>query len=265
MTVPRICSALLLVMCLVLSAAVPAAAQKNRQPAVRIVMCEWVPYTTATLPDYGALAEMARIALQLRGLETQFSIVPWARAVSMMQQGEADALLPVYMSENNLKRYHLSESVLDVDSVFMRLKETDIPYTTPQNLQGWRIGTVQHTSYKKNLADLGIFLVEEVPHEIQNYRKLVAGRIDMMLDTRETLERMLDSLPADERKETVFLDPPLHTKSLHMAFAPTSRGRQLRNIFNEGMNEVRAKGVYDAVLDKHGVVRSTGTAARQLD
>ncbi|GFM37897.1 substrate-binding periplasmic protein [Desulfovibrio psychrotolerans] len=265
MTVTRICSALLLAIILVLSVVAPAAAQKNRNAAVRIVMCEWVPYTTATLPDSGALAEIAKIALQLQGLEAQFTIVPWARAVSMMQQGETDALLPVYMSGNNLKRYHLSESVLDVDSVFMRLKEVEIPYTTPQNLQGWRIGTVQHTSYKKNLADLGIFLVEEVPHEIQNYRKLVAGRIDMMLDTRETLERMLDSLPAEERHEVVFMDPPLHTKSLHMAFAPTSRGRQLRNIFNEGMNAVRSKGVYDAVLDKHDVVRSTGTAVRQLD
>ncbi|WBF66846.1 transporter substrate-binding domain-containing protein [Desulfovibrio subterraneus] len=236
-----------------------------RQRQLHIVMTEWVPYTSSNMVGKGALAEMAEIAFKLQGLAVQFSIVPWQRAVDMMDRHEADALLPVYTSPRNKGRYYLSDSMLSVDSVFVRLKDMQIPYKQLDDLIAWRIGVVKDTSYAATLGKQGPFIVEEAPHELMNYRKLVTGRIELMLDTRETIERMMDSLPASERKPLEYMEPPYQTSTLHLAFHPTDTGKKLRDMFNDGLAMLHDKGIYAAILEKHSIARSTGHPVRHIE
>lgn len=236
-----------------------------RQRNLHIVMTEWVPYTSSNMADKGALAEMAEIAFKLQGYAVQFSIVPWQRAVDMMDKHEADALLPVYTSPRNKARYYLSDSMLSVDSVFVRLKDMQIPYKKLEDLVAWRIGVVKDTSYIASLSKQGPFLVEEAPHELMNYRKLITGRIELMLDTRETIERMMKSMPESERQPLEYMEPPYQTNTLHIAFHPNETGKRLRDIFNDGLATLRDKGIYAAILEKHSIARSTGHPVRHIE
>lgn len=252
---------ILLMVCMAFA---PQKASARLQP-LHIVMTEWAPYTSSSMPDQGALAEMTEIAFRLQGFEVRFSIVPWQRALDMMERQEADALLPVYTSKRNESRYYLSDSLLAVDSVFVRLKDMEIPYRKLDDLTAWRIGVVKDTSYAAALKKLGPFIVEEAPHELLNYRKLVTGRIELMLDTRETIERMMDNLPESERQPIVYMEPPYHTKTLHLAFQPTEEGKMLNRQFNAGLQKLRDKGVHAAILEKHRIARSTGKVRSRLD
>ncbi|UZP66140.1 transporter substrate-binding domain-containing protein [Desulfovibrio mangrovi] len=253
---------------LILLMACMTLAPRNAPAKVRplhIVMTEWAPYTSSYIPDKGALAEMTEIAFKLQGYEVRFSIVPWQRALDMMERQEADALLAVYTSKRNESRYYLSDPLLAVDSVFVRLKDMEIPYRKLDDLTAWRIGVAKDTSYAATLKKQGPFIVEEAPHELLNYRKLVTGRIELMLDTRETIERMMDNMPESERQPIVYMEPPYHTKTLHLAFHPTDEGKMLNRQFNAGLQKVRDKGVHAAILEKHHIARSTGKARSRLD
>ncbi len=258
----RSCLLLVLGMLLLLPGAPRTAAA---QQTLHIVMAEWRPYTSRDLPAGGALAEMTDIAFSLSNIATRFSVVPWPRAVSMLESGEADGLLAVHDSERNKHRYHLSTPLLTVDTIFARLRSLDIPYASLDDLIGWRIGTVKNSTYAAKLTKRGIALVEEAPDEQRNYQKLLSGRIDIMLDTRETLERMLEGMPKATRDELVLMEPPFESNTLHMAFAPTPRGEILCNILNRGIAQIRQKGVHAAILEKHHIARSTSVPARTLD
>ncbi len=244
-----VCGLLLLPLAWVSHAADAAA----RETPLHIVMCEWVPYTASTLPNNGALAEVVRAALERQHIRPEFSIVPWQRAVSMLHRAEADALLPVFMSDGNLGQYLLSTPVLAVESVFASLKSTQIRYRTLADLADKHIGVVQNTSYLAALKQKGNFAVEEAPHETLNYQKLRAGRIDLMLDTRDTIERLRESLPPSERDAIVILSPPFHINTLHLAFRPDIEGRTLCEQFNRGFRAILADGTYESILDRHGM------------
>lgn len=248
----------LMALCILHLLTLPAPAGANQ---VRIVMTEWTPYTSASLPHNGALAEVTDAAFRRAGITPDFICVPWIRALRIMQRDEADALLAVYRSQKNAESYYLSESLLAVDSVFVRLSSLDIPYTRLEDLAGWRIGIVRNTSYAESLAQVGLMQVEEAPHELMNYRKLISGRVDMILDTRETTERMIANMPQQERHNIVYMEPPYITQTLHMAFARNAHGLQWKTAFDAGLQALKKSGEYATILERHHIARSTGTPA----
>lgn len=109
---------------------------------------------------------------------------PWKRALLMLETGQADGLFSANYAENRLAfaKYPPIPLTESPWVIWVR-KNTGMEYTSLSDLQGRRVGVVAGYSYTpefwKVLRSVG--LPEEAYSDTLNFRKLAAGRLDMLV------------------------------------------------------------------------------------
>ena len=96
--------------------------------------------------------------------------------------------------------------------------------------------------------------VELVTFDLQNLRKLGAGRIDLaLIDSAQAAYLMKTQAP--ELGQVVDrVGPPFRIDPLHLALSKKRQGYQLRlDAFNRGLAQLAATGELDRIRERHGL------------
>jgi polar amino acid transport system substrate-binding protein len=208
------------------------------------------PYAAEHLPAGGFWCQLVREALALRGHDISIQWYPLKRAFAMVENGAADLSLGWLKTPEREKAVLFSDRpVARSPVVFFHRRDKAFDWETLEDLKGLRIGdrlgNVNGGKTYLAAEKAGVINVERVPADEQNLKKLLLGRIDVIVGAESMIEGVLRDrfLPQDQSKITK------HPKPLHVVEGYAVFNRQLAphliHAFNDGIDQLRENGRFE--------------------
>lgn len=239
---------------LVLFVGVGAAAQTNQ---IGITTGEWPPYNGKNLPGEGYANAIVRAAFCEMGIEVRFEYFPWSRALKLASDGSWDASAIWAFSETRSRELYYSVPIVEGQDVFYYRVGTDFDWQTLEDLRRWKLGGTIGYSYPalNDAAGKIVVPMERAPSDMLNFRKLLAGRIEVFVADRRVGEYLLtNAFTAAERAKIRQHPRILSTIQYYLVFS--KRGPHATFFlatFNEGIGRLRARNDFPGFLVLTGV------------
>ena len=216
------------------------------------VAAETIHFVTDPEKNGGYLIEITRVAFERVGYKVEIEFLPWARALSSVMNGNAEALLGVYYNEARAEKMLYTDSIGTSDLVFFKLKGADITFTTLDALKTQRIGTIQGAYYTPEFDQATFLKKDPVSDYRLNIKKLLAGRVSLIVEKRAVVLNALTTEFPESRDKVEALEPPLTTARFYNAFARNfPHVEQKVADFNRGLKLIAADGTLKAIMDRH--------------
>lgn len=208
-------------------------------------------------PNPGFMIEITRYALSKAGHQVDYALVPWARALQQVKNGEIDCVVGAYKSDApNLLFPNISQGAAST-AAFVK-KGSTWRYTTLDALKLVNVGAVSSYSYGKEI-DTFIAANPERVHLLsgenaleQNIRKLLSSRIDVVLESPAVLNAKLKEMHLSHHIE--FAGSVTKPENLYVACTPRKASSvQYIKLIADGTRELRASGELENILDKYGL------------
>lgn len=194
----------------------------------------------------GISTEIVEATLQELGMPYTIRMYPWARAYRKTLD-EANTLL--YTIGRTPEREHLFQWVGPLATFtyyFYHLAErTDIVIHTIADAKGFSVGAVRDDARAQYLEKAGFQTIDIVANDVQNIKKLLAGRIDLFLESEDSFEYKISQLGIDASRFTKSIQVPELTFDVYMAFGPKTDPAIVKQ-FNESLNKVKAQKLPNA-------------------
>ena len=239
-----------------LTAALPA----HARPVVTFRSDLWCPYNCVPGSDRpGYAIEIAQAVFGAAGYDVDYQLLNWTRSIQDARQGRADAVIGAYNTDVPgfvLPREPIGRS----SSGFAVRRGVAFSYTGPHALDGRVLGVVANYEFA---GALGAYVralhgdssrIQYVSGDgalDKNLLKLLAGRLDVVLDDATVLSRSIATLGLADR--VAFSDGGERVP-LFIAFSPANPlSPRLAVILTEGIAQLRATGRLAAILARYGV------------
>lgn len=224
---------------------------------------EWCPYNCApgaARPGY--MIEIAKHAFGAAGLEVEYRLMPWNRALSAVRAGEIDGAVGAGTGD-------LPEAIFPKQSLGLSLnvlarkadKAGTFVYRGAESLAALRIGGVQGYSYDNGPIDAyikkaagkgeAVQLIAGTELQSQNLRKLLADRIDAILDNDYVLKLAVAEMQPAPAIAYIPLGEP---DGVFIVFAPKKpSSRRYADVLDTGLTELRRSGRLKTILASYGL------------
>lgn len=226
---------------------------------VKIATEEYPPYTSKNLKHNGIDCHIIREAFALEGVDVVFRFYPGARAYMMAKSGQADATVPWAKRKGREDDFYFSDALIASDTEhFYFLKGTSFDWDPTEqdynHLKGLRIGAVISYNYGEEFQtaeESGLIHVERVSTVEQNFKKLLLGKVDLVicqnrvgmhiLQTKFTKNDIKKINHHPQNSDAVEYDYLLFTKK-------KKTSHNFLELFNKGLKKLKSSGKYDQYL-----------------
>ncbi len=163
--------------------AVTSASAEN---VLSVITEPWPPYIIDENGKQGGIEyDIMQAVLKDMGYTMQYKSYPWKRAVDMIKKKEADAILGLFKDAEREQFLFFPETAfLNAVYVFFYKKGNEFVYDGIASLSGKRVGIINGYIYSDEFGKAGGFEKEGVTELEQNLKKLVHGRLDLVLDNQ---------------------------------------------------------------------------------
>jgi polar amino acid transport system substrate-binding protein len=182
------------------------------------------------------------------GMEVSIRALPWKSALQAGEEGRA-GVGGIYKTRARMEVYDYSEPFFEEHLVVYVRKGEAFPFSQLANLQGRAIGLNRAWSYgdafdaaRKNYG----FTVEESDSNLENFKKLVAGRIDCLVADQVAASRIIQQKGWEDRVER--LEQPAAVNPAHLAFSKRLEKGQVLEQFDRSLAEMRKDGSYERLV-----------------
>ena len=227
----------------------------SAEEIITISTLEYPPWTGENLKFNGFVNHVITEAFQQEGYAVKYTYLPWKRAVTETTNGQYAALSYVYQNKDWEIDFYLSHSISVEKIVFFHLKSKPMKdLETLNDLKNYRIGVTRGYTYTKEFwkaAELKQLNVDVTDTDIQNFKKLLNGRIDIFPSGLMNGKFILQTHFEVNTSELISFNPnPLSKTTGHLAF-PKSRNdsEKLQRIFNQGLDTLKKEGLYVKFLN----------------
>lgn len=222
---------------------------------VRLATGHWPPYFDESANNGGMLAELITKAYATQGLSTHFTFLPWSRALMLAKSDQFDGTAAWSCVEERSDDFLYSFGVLPYHYVFFHRRSLEFDWVSYEGLKEMSVGVTQDYSYNQmfeNLADQGIVSTEMTASDETNFRKLLAGRIDLFpMDPLVGMSMIKQWIAPEEAEELTFYPKPFSRSYYHVLFSHTNpRGELLRQRLDKGLRILWSSGEFDAIVEK---------------
>lgn len=218
-----------------------------------LVTLEFPPYEYAAGGEVkGAAVEIVKETFKRMGQPVTIKVLPWARAIKMIEDGDADAIFTAYKTPEREAFADYSKEVVmpQIVSLFVK-KDSKISFDGDlAKLSTFKFGTVRSLSYGEKLDTALKTKVlgnnEEVAEGEPNFRKLLEGRVDIVPSNKYVAVDILNKLRrTDDVKE---LAPEVQNVPSYIAFSKKRNLAAVRDKFDETLKSMKTQGVYDKII-----------------
>lgn len=203
-----------------------------------IVSEAWTDYTNAD--GTGLAWDLMRKVFESAGYRVSPRVVPYTRAVGLVQRGEADIWIGSYKDEANslYPRWNY-----DTDHVYA-IGLVSRPSPDINLLDQYKLAWVRGYQYQRYLPSIKRYT------EVQRRNGILAmldlGRVDYYIDALNEIQTLLRDSPRQSAyKVTHLIELPLY-----LGFTDSPRGRQLRELFDRRMDELVPSGQLRPIFAK---------------
>lgn len=248
-----------------------AAADRSGQAAhaaapvkvVRLATLEWPPYISKKVKKYGYVYRIAVEAFRAAGWTVEIRFFPWARALATARSGRYDGLFPEYYDRSRLKDFSYSQPFPGGPVGLMKRWESSLRYRVDprrfpvqalRTFAGKRVGVVRGYVNTPEFDRADYLHKEPVSGDLQNLRKLLAGRLDLIFIDKYVAKWLLVTRLPHKVGEAVLLEPPLAYKPLYIAFSRQA-DRYCAKVaaFNRGLEILRRSGRLRQLVEQAGM------------
>lgn len=203
----------------------------------------------------GILVDVINEAFRRAGYTVQIKIMPWARCLSEVKEGNIDGIFSVYRTHERQEFLTYADEVLitQVQAFFVR-KDSAISFDGDLNkLSDLRIGIINQTSYGSRLdsaLEKGLFKRADSSNSASsNIQKLLHDRVDIIPSYRHVVLDSARSLGvAGTIKE---LSPAIESIPSYLAFTNKREFTAIIGRFNKALESMKRDGTYDAIFNKY--------------
>jgi len=192
-----------------------------------------------TLPEDGLASAVVSAVLRREGGEARFDYFPWKRTVAAGAADPAYAgYLPTWRSTERDKSCYFSTAIASTNTVFATLRDDPLQVRSLGDLKGIPIGVVAGYANGDDFDDLvvrGALLLDEGLSDDINIRKLLAGRIRVVVIEKHVLRHLLaagEFSPAD-RERVLIAEHLVRDRPVYICFKHTTLGWTQRRQFDE--------------------------------
>jgi polar amino acid transport system substrate-binding protein len=214
---------------------------------------EWPPYLGAKLPGQGMAAQLIRDIFADAGYQVSFHFLPWPRAYRETLHGQyAATAIWMYAPERAVDFYY-SAAVLEEEFVLFQLKAQPIQFDKLEDLTGLELGGGFGYSYgaafDAAIAN-GVFKMTRVSQTLQNFQRLLKGRIQAFPEEKQVGYHILRSQLPQSQHLISHADTVILRNQSFVLFPKQSTDSQLLlQIFQHGLQHYQSSGRYQRYFD----------------
>jgi polar amino acid transport system substrate-binding protein len=185
-------------------------------------------------------------ALQVSGIGAKLDARPWKRCIAELDDAKV-GVGGIYKNQDRIQKYDFSEAIFVEKMAVYFHASRPIEFTGIASLAGKRVGVVRGWSYgdefDKAVKD-GKISVEEVASDDQNFQKLAARRLDVVLAIEEAGAALLKTnLSADVQKSPRYL----FENPTYLAFHKRADRKTTLEKFNRAITQMKKTGQLNAL------------------
>lgn len=229
-------------------------AVEAKEPLV-ILTDPWPPFSLQEEQTIKGLdVEIIEAVFAKLDIPIQLKIYPWKRCLAMVKEQKADAVLDLSVTPE--RKAFLSfphEPVSEGVTVFFTKKEKQIPFSGLKDLTGLRAGALLGYRYCEEIDNAPFILSADRVKELkQNFKKLLAGRIDFLIAV---------DLVGHFTAKTMGISDQVHTipnanycrGGNYLAFAKKAESDQLATKFGQALRLFKTTKSHQMILQKYGI------------
>jgi len=213
----------------------------------------WPPHYGKDLDEGGYTVEIVREALKRVGYRLETVWLPWKRAQMEAARGDYDGLGASYYTKERAIQFAYSDPVATTEIVFFKRSQDDIKYSKLEDLKPYKIGTGFGYGYPEEFLKADYLQKIEAYEAKTNITRLLNKRIDLIIESRQTILFYLKQEYPDKPNSLEVLGEPLETMSLYVLFSKNRPNhKQKVDDFNRGLKMIKEDGTYQKIMRKHG-------------
>lgn len=230
---------------------------------IRLRADAWFPVNgdpEAAQPGFGI--EALRTIWKEAGHDLDYRLMSWGRSLEAVRNGSADCVIGAYQSEAPDLRF--PEQALGLDDVGLYVRAADEwQYTGVESLARRTVGVISEYSYGDELdawlADSANATSIQMAYGADalegNIRKLLADRVDVLLESPMVMKNALQKLGL--ARFVRLAGEGTEPTPFYIACSPTNpqAPRWLRE-FDDGMLRLRQSGDWQRLLESYGLTEN---------
>lgn len=211
----------------------------TNQSKITLASGEWAPYVSENLLHEGVVTRIVREAFEAEDLEIEFVYRPWNRSMEEARNGKWHGTLPWLKNEEREKDFFYSEPIAFQEYVIFCKKELNFTWGNISDLEGYTIGGIDCYSYGEefdNAISEGQITVERTIEDAQNFQKLSAGRVDLVLCEINVGYDILETLSSEDSTNITHASKSVNAEPLYLLLSKKVEGNDdLIETFNQGL------------------------------
>lgn len=188
--------------------------------------------------------DLCRLIYEPKGIKVNYKVMPYKRTVEQVRNKQGDAWLGSYANEVDFPIYPKWHYDSDIVTALFK-KNTVKKWAGEASLKGKKVGWIRGYAYD-NYLEVAVEK-RELNSRGSALAMLQKGRIDFFVDADVEIEDVITKKKfdtTDYQMETVL------TLHLYLAFANTSRGKKLAEIWDQRIMELHKSGKLKALYEK---------------
>ncbi|MBX7058585.1 MAG: transporter substrate-binding domain-containing protein [Leptospirales bacterium] len=222
----------------------------------------WCPFNCeAQGQQQGFMIDIAREAFALHGIQVDYALMNWARAIEETRDGKFSAIVGAYKSDAPDFIFPAEEIGRSRD-IFMVQRGNRWRYRGPNSLAETKLGVVHEYGYGEEV-DAYVEANRSNPDRIevvygdrgldQNMRKLVLDRIGATVENETRMRYFLHRNP-DIAAQVEAAGSPGVQQRTYIGFSPKrSDSAELAALLDDGIRQLRSSGRLARILEAYGL------------
>jgi ABC-type amino acid transport substrate-binding protein len=229
---------------------------------IRLATLNWEPYVGKKMKNLGFTSEIIQKSFEKMGYSVSFEFYPWARGMVMTERGNIHGIYPAYYSDERDKKFIISDSYGSGELGFYKRRGSNISFSANpakepekvlQSLKQYRIGIVRSYAYTKEFDAADYLKKDVVVDDATNLKKLFKGRIQLAFIDKYVARYIMHRKYPHYMDELEFMYPAMEVKKLYICFSRKIAGiKKIAKDFNAGLQQLRASGELENIMDRHG-------------
>lgn len=225
------------------------------------VSAEKLVFATSDWPPYifmennqptGIHVEIVREACKRLGFEADIKVVPWARAVKYVEEGQqATAIFSLKKNAERTEFLYFPTEPIDIEkNVLIAQKQSAIQANSLDALKDKMIGVVRGYTYDPKFDSNETLKKEEAVDDVQMMKKLDKRRTDLATGEEGTLKYIRKQLNLQEI-ETAYV---LSESPTYVAFSKKAlddNGVAFTEKFGQMLRQLKEEGFVQKIKDKY--------------
>lgn len=212
---------------------------------------DWAPYSSMSADRSGVeglAPDLVRAAFKTQGVDVSFLTLPFARCMFYAQEGKVAGCFNATITDGNRDAYHWHATPLFHEglAIFGRAESTD-QGLREKDLEGKTVGVTIGYTYPTSFLKNDRITKVNTSSDANLLRMLVAGRVDyILLNTMPGYYRIRKDPTVQGRIKLV---GTIRLDGFWVAFSRQHpEGRRLADVLEKGLNQIKADGTYDQLL-----------------